>query len=140
MTSPITQHDFLAPEDTLPLLEHLPSLGPVTCIVLHGGCVFEFSGEFPRGQRSEGHLNLMNNGSGFHGHLALAKLHRVRFQDKPHRGRPSYAFVFEDPQAQCLFKVFLGRDAQGEVLAHQLAFFQLLQIQGSLIAQEEKEL
>lgn len=140
MTSQLAQHDYLPCEYTLPLLDHLPSLGPVTCVILHGGCVFEFSGEFPRGQRSESHLNLSNNGSGFHGHLSLAAMHRVRFQDRPHMGRASYAFVFEDKQEHCLFKVFLGRDSQGEVLPDQLKFFQQLRLQGSLIAQGEQNL
>ncbi|MFT4768618.1 MAG: putative heme utilization carrier protein HutX [Glaciecola sp.] len=134
MNNPLSQHDYLSCEDTLALLSHLPSVGPITCVILHGGCVFEFSGEFPRGQCSESHLNLTNNGTGFHGHLSLSKLHRVRFQDRPHMDRASYAFVFEDEQEQCLFKVFLGRNTQGEVLADQLAFFQQLRLQGSLSA------
>ncbi|EED33985.1 conserved hypothetical protein [gamma proteobacterium NOR5-3] len=137
MTSQLAQHDYLRPEDTPALLDHLPTLGPITCVILHGGCVFEFSGDFPGGQRSESHLNLNNNGSGFHGHLSLGAMHRVRFQDRPHMGRASYAFVFENDQGQCLFKVFLGRDANGEVFEDQLAFFQQLRLQGSMTAHRE---
>jgi putative heme iron utilization protein len=43
----------------------------------------------------------------------------VRFQDKPHRGRASYAFVFEDGEGATVFKVFLGRDDRGEILSDQ---------------------
>jgi putative heme iron utilization protein len=47
----------------------------------------------------------------------------VRFQDRPHRGRASYAFVFEDAAGNTVFKVFLGRGDDGEILPEQLDAF-----------------
>jgi putative heme utilization carrier protein HutX len=121
---------------TLPLLERLPSLGDITCVILHGGCVFEFSGPFPSGTIASGYYNLNGSKPGFHGHLSLDAMTRVRFQDRPHRGRASYAFVFEDAKGRCLFKVFLGRDSKGEVYASQLQFFQELRATHQIPAQE----
>jgi hypothetical protein len=120
----------------LPLLQRLPALGGITCVILHGGCVFEFSGPFPTGTVANGFYNLQGSKPGFHGHLSLEAMARVRFQDRPHRGRASYAFVFEDARSRCLFKVFLGRDASGEVIASQLAFFRSLRATHQLPAQE----
>jgi putative heme utilization carrier protein HutX len=107
----------------LPLLRRLPDLGDITCVILHGGCVFEFSGPFPAGSVASGFYNLQGSKPGFHGHLSLDAMARVRFQDRPHRGRASYAFVFEDARSRCLFKVFLGRDENRDGIASQLAFF-----------------
>lgn len=114
----------------LPLLQRLPDLGPMTTIVFNGGCVFEFKGPFPPGSIAGAFYNLEGTRPGFEGHLRLESLARVRFQDRLHRGRPSYAFVFEDEAGQTVFKVFLGRDEQGEIYPDQLAFFEGVRADG----------
>lgn len=114
----------LQQDQVLPLLQALPHWGYTVTIVFSGGCVFEFKGPFPEGEPAEGFYNLDGPTPGFHGHLRLEALARVRFQDKPHRGRDSYAFVFEDAQGNTVFKVFLGRDSSGEIIAAQLEEFQ----------------
>ena len=86
------------------LLEQISDWGSMTTIVIHGGSVFEFTGPFPKATVAEG------------------------FQTKPHRGRESYAFVFEDANGDVIFKVFLGRDEKGELIASQREkFYQLMQ-------------
>lgn len=110
------------------LLEQISEWGSMTTIVIHAGSVFEFSGAFPRGSVAEGFYNLQADGHGFHGHLNLQKVKQISFQTKPHRGRESYAFVFEDADGAVIFKVFLGRDEQGELLLSQREkFYQLMQ-------------
>ena len=100
----------------------------MTTIVIHGGSVFEFGGPFPQGSVAEGFYNLQADGNGFHGHLNLQKIEQISFQTKPHRGRESYAFVFEDANGDVIFKVFLGRDEQGELISSQRdKFYQLMQ-------------
>lgn len=110
------------------LLEQLPHWGSVTTIVIHGGSVFEYTGLFPNGTQAEGFFNLKADGNGFHGHLNLQKVEQISFQTKPHRGRESYAFVFEEANGDVIFKVFLGRDEKGELIASQReTFYQLMQ-------------
>jgi putative heme utilization carrier protein HutX len=109
----------LGSDQVLPLLRNLPGWGNTVTIVFSGGSVFEFKGPFPRGEEAEGFYNLDGPTPGFHGHLRLDALARVRFQDKPHRGRASYAFVFEDRSGNTVFKVFLGRNELGEILPEQ---------------------
>ncbi len=113
----------LGREQVLPLLRALPAFGNTVTIVFAGGCVFEFKGTFPGGEIAEGHYNLDGPVPGLHGHLRLDSLQRVRFQDRPHRGRASYAFVFEDEPGNTVFKVFLGRGQDGEVPGEQLETF-----------------
>lgn len=110
------------------LLKQLSGWGSVTTIVLHGGSVFEYTGPFPKGTVAEGFYNLQAATSGFHGHLNLQKVEQISFQTNPHRGLESYALVFEDSKGEVIFKVFLGRDEQGELLSSQREkFYQLMQ-------------
>ncbi len=116
----------LSADDILPLLRSLPSWGPLTTIVFASGCVFEFKGSFPPGEAAAGFYNLEGPVPGFHGHLRLEALSRVRFQERPHRGRESRALVFLSPAGKTVFKVFLGRDEQGDIRADQRERFNAL--------------
>ena len=124
--------EALSQEEILPLLQYLPTLGKTTTVILHGGSVFEFKGVFPEGSIANGFYNLDGNGLGFEGHLNLEQLHRVVFQDRPHRGRASYAFVFQREDGKIVFKVFLGRDVDGEIFEDQLQFFNALRESGQM--------
>lgn len=128
----------LTAETALPLLRKLSTIGDTTTVILHGGCVFEFKGPFPAGEVAEGFYNLDGPVPGFHGHLRLDAMARIRFQDRPHRGRASYAFVFEDAAGKSLFKVFLGRDDSGEIYPEQLNFFNKLRERGQSLLDEEQ--
>ena len=133
----IENPDYLSRDQVLPLLAALPGLGNTTTVILHGGCVFEFKGPFPGGSVAEGFYNLHGTRPGFEGHLRLEAMARVHFQDRPHRGRASYAFVFEDENGRGLFKVFLGRDESGDIIPEQLTFFDRLRRSRDLSTIEE---
>lgn len=122
----------LAGDQAEPLLGLLASWQNTTTIVIHGGCVFEYKGCFPAGSIAQGFYNLHSDGEGFEGHLNLDVIDRISFQDKLHRGRQSYAFVFENKAGECIFKVFVGRDAQGELHASQVEAFQQIRQRGSV--------
>ncbi len=113
-------------EAVLPLLQALPDWGPVTTIVFAYGCVFEFKGAFPDGEKAGGYYNLRGPLPGFHGHLRLDTLAAVRFQQRPHRGRESMALVFTTRAGESVFKVFLGRDANGDIVSTQRERFERL--------------
>jgi putative heme utilization carrier protein HutX len=109
------------------LLRALSTWGNTTTIVLQGGCVFEFKGVFPMGTIAQGFYNLNGSNPGFHGHIRLQSIACISFQDKPHRGRESYAFVFRDSNDEIIFKVFLGRQRDGQLIAHQVVEFKRIQ-------------
>ncbi len=111
--------------EALALLQQISTWGNTTTIVLHGGCVFEFKGDFPAGNIAEGYYNLKGT-TGFEGHLNLDAIKTIQFQSKNHRGRESHALVFADKNNDTIFKIFLGRDANGELLKHQLEKFEQL--------------
>ncbi len=111
------------------LLEDLSSWGDFTTIVFAGGSVFEFKGPFPKGTIGHGFYNLEGPTPGLHGHLNLEKVSRIDFQVKPHRGVDSYAFVFKTESDDIIFKVFLGRDENRNIISHQLEKFKAYQEQ-----------
>ncbi|CAA0078582.1 Uncharacterised protein [BD1-7 clade bacterium] len=109
------------------LLQSLSEWGKLTTIIFAGGSVFEFKGPFPKGSEAHGYYNLDSGGEGFEGHLNLERVAHIVLESKLRRGRPAYCFVFADDADSTLFKIFLGRDAQGDIFAHQLQPFQALQ-------------
>lgn len=98
----------------------------VTTIVQHGGSVFEYLGPFPPGEIGSGFYNFGDGQGGFHGHLNLALIDHITFQDKPHAGRDSYAFVFRNEKREVIFKIFLGRDEAGTIIPEQLTRFKAI--------------
>lgn len=110
------------------LMRELSTWSNTTTVILHGGCVFEFKGAFPEGSIAEGFYNLDGPVPGFHGHISLKAISTIGFQERTHRGRESYAFTFQDKNDQNIFKVFLGRDSNGELLPEQVNAFQRIKI------------
>lgn len=123
----MTEQSYLQGQESENLLKVLTTWGNTTTIILHSGCVFEFKGVFPDGKKAEGFYNLKGNNSGFEGHLNLSLVDRISFQVNQHRGRDSYAFVFENSQQETIFKVFVGRDEQGQLIATQVEAFKRIQ-------------
>lgn len=105
------------------LMRELSGWGNTTTIILHSECVFEFKGTFPQGDLSEGFYNLNSHSSGFGGHINLNVIDSIAFQSRTHRGHESHAFVFQDRYGDAIFKVFLGRDTDGNLLPKQVENF-----------------
>lgn len=116
----------------VPLLVQLADWSALTTIVQFGGCVFEYKGRFPSGSIAHGYYNFGQGPEGFQGHINLAAIQGVTFQDKLHRGRSSYAFCFVDEQEQVIFKIFLGRDSAGELLPDQVEAFHQIRTSGQI--------
>lgn len=109
------------------LLKELTTWGDLTTIILHGGSVFEFKGPFPDGSNAEGFYNLKGTRPGFEGHLNLSLVDKINFQVRQHRGRDSYAFVFANAKNEPIFKVFIGRDDEGQLIQSQVEAFERIQ-------------
>lgn len=127
MTATSAQQDLNLSGDLAEmLLGQIANWGDVTTIILHLGSVFEFKGPFPCGQLYSGFYNFGSGSKGFQGHINLGQIAFIRFQQKPHRGRESYALVFENKDQHIIAKIFLGRDQGGNIYGHQLNEFKRL--------------
>jgi len=114
------------------ILEQFPTWGDMVTIVLHAGCVFEYKGPFPPGEVGRGFYNLKGTRPGFEGHLRLDAIDHIGFQDRRHAGRSAHALTFNDAEGNNLFKVFLGRDENGDLWPEQLEAYEALRVQGDI--------
>lgn len=113
----------LSQERLLELLTLVSEMGHVTTIIFSSGSVFENKGVFPKGTLGHGFYNFGTGQLGFQGHLNIEKIASVELQTKQHRGREARSFNFHHENGDLVFKVFLGRDESGEMLANQVKIF-----------------
>lgn len=111
------------------ILTELPQWGEVTIIIEKAGSFFEIKETFPIGKSAYGYYNL-NLGEetvkAFHGHLKLVHIKYIALVSKPLKGKETHAIVFISDKNQVVFKVYLGRNKQGEIYPDQIERFQKL--------------
>ncbi|QEW08533.1 heme utilization cystosolic carrier protein HutX [Nitrincola iocasae] len=108
------------------ILQDVAHWGAVTTIVERDGSIFEFKGSLPEGKPGFGYYNLMGEAGQLHGHLKLDAITHIALLSKPLRGKEAHAIVFYNRAGACVFKIYLGRDPQGVIYAHQLQAFNRL--------------
>ncbi|ACF00931.1 heme utilization cystosolic carrier protein HutX [Rhodopseudomonas palustris] len=106
-------------------MNDIATWGEVTLIVHTEDAIFEFTGEVPRGEISRGYFNLMQP-KGLHGHLRHDRCGALAFVERPFMGKASAFVAFLNRDGGIMFKVFVGRDANRELRADQLARFHAL--------------
>lgn len=109
------------------ILSDLADWGPVTTIVHSFGSIFEVKASLPKGKNARGYYNLMGREGQLHGHLKLDLIGHIALVSKPVNGRDSHYFGFFTHQGDSVFKVYLGRDEQRQLLPDQVARFKALQ-------------
>ncbi|MGP8306012.1 heme utilization cystosolic carrier protein HutX [Vibrio sp. YIC-376] len=109
------------------ILEYLAGFGPVTTIVHSFGSIFEVKAPFPKGKVARGYYNLMGREGELHGHLKLENIKHVALVSKPFMGRESHYFGFFSECGSNIFKVYLGRNKQRELIEEQVAAFRAMQ-------------
>ncbi|MFC0309870.1 heme utilization cystosolic carrier protein HutX [Gallibacterium trehalosifermentans] len=111
------------------ILNELPQWGQVTTIIEKAGSIFEIKETFPIGKSAYGYynLNLGQESQGvFYGHLKLDQVKYIALVSKPLRGKATHAIIFISEQKQVIFKIYLGRNEQGEIFPDQLERFKQL--------------
>ncbi|MTI17115.1 heme utilization cystosolic carrier protein HutX [Rhodobacteraceae bacterium RKSG542] len=103
------------------IIQALPSLGEVTTVCNTGSMIFEVSGVFPEGTYARGFYNLKKTAGGFSGHIKADACTSIVFMERPFFTSKTASINFFDAIGACYLKVFLKRDADGNILADQLA-------------------
>jgi putative heme utilization carrier protein HutX len=115
----------LAPGDAfIPAMDDIAGWGDVTVIV-HTEDGIMVGGPVPKGQVARGYFNLMGR-TGFHGHLRHERCGAIAFVERPFMNRTSCLLLFLNRDGGVMFKVFVGRDENGELKADQLEKFRAL--------------
>jgi heme iron utilization protein len=103
----------------------LAQWGPVTFIVHSEDGVFETKASLPPGEEGRGYFNLHGD-SPLSGHIRAERCASIYFIDRLFFGRRSCSLAFINQKGEAMFKVFVGRDAQRELLSDQVIRFERL--------------
>lgn len=99
--------------------------GHVLFIVHTDDIVLECEGALPPGTSSHGYFNIHGD-SPIGGHIKASNCTRIVFVDRPFHGRRSCSVQFLNAAGNAMFKVFVRRDKQRELLADQVKLFENL--------------
>ena len=103
----------------------LTTWGTVLFIVHTEDIVLECEGVLPPGTSSRGYFNIHGD-SPIGGHIKASNCARIVFVDRAFHGRRSCSVQFLNAAGNAMFKVFVRRDKQRELLAEQVALFEAL--------------
>jgi putative heme utilization carrier protein HutX len=116
---------FAPGSDFVAVMNKISRWGDVTLIVHTDDGIMEFTGPVAAGKVSGDYYNVMAR-EGFHGHLRHQRCSAIAFVRRPFMGRASAFIAFFNAEGAIMFKVFVGRDEKRELLADQLAAFEVL--------------
>ena len=105
------------------VLTRVATIGPVMVLIHTADSIFEISGDFPTGETSHGYYNLHGGKSGLHGHLKPEKCQSIYFVERPFMKRDTASILFMNQEGNAIFKIFLGRNEDGQIRPEQLAAF-----------------
>jgi len=106
----------------------LTGWGVVLFLVHTRDGVFEIKASLPKGEHGRGYFNIHGD-SPLGGHLRADRCESIWFVDRAFFGRRSCSLVFVSVDGDAMFKVFVGRDAERNLDASQLAKFEALRAQ-----------
>lgn len=101
----------------------LTTWGTVLFIVHTEDIVLECEGALPPGTSSHGYFNIHGD-SPIGGHIKASNCARIVFVDRAFHGRRSCSVQFLNAAGNAMFKVFVRRDSQRELLKEQLRHFE----------------
>ena len=123
------EHRAILPGSMLAqVLNALTGWGEVLFIVHTPDIVLECAGTIPPGSFARGYFNLHGD-SPIGGHIKADHCAHIVFVSRPFMGRPSRSLQFFNAAGEAMFKVFVRRDKERNLLAEQVARFDALRAQ-----------
>ncbi|SGY99258.1 heme utilization cystosolic carrier protein HutX [Moritella viscosa] len=126
---PEQEVNMLPAEQAQRLLSDIANWGKVTCIIEVSGFVFEVKAPFPKGRNAYGYYNLSHDSVGLQGHLKLKNVSAIALLTRKVQGKLSYYVQFFDHDGNSVFKIYLGRDKDGQIIPEQITRFHALSTQ-----------
>ncbi|MGC3837319.1 heme utilization cystosolic carrier protein HutX [Moritella viscosa] len=126
---PEQEVNMLPAEQAQRLLSDIANWGKVTCIIEVSGFVFEVKAPFPKGRNAYGYYNLSHDSVGLQGHLKLENVSAIALLTRKVQGKLSYYVQFFDHDGNSVFKIYLGRDKDGQIIPEQITRFHALSTQ-----------
>ncbi|MEM8971287.1 MAG: heme utilization cystosolic carrier protein HutX [Pseudomonadota bacterium] len=104
------------------IMADLTTWGEVLLIVHTPNIVLECKGVIPSGSHSHGYFNIHGDGP-IGGHIKADRCDAIAFVARNFMGRASCSVQFFDKDGDAMFKVFVRRDENREMLADQVTKF-----------------
>jgi heme iron utilization protein len=104
------------------IMQALTQWGEVLFIVHTPDIVLECAGKIPPGSFGRGYYNLHGD-SPIGGHFKADNCKRIAFVSRPFMGRASRSLQFFNGAGEAMFKVFVRRDAERNLLPDQVRIF-----------------
>lgn len=104
------------------VMEDLTSWGDLMMIVHTRNIVLECKGPVPPGSYGRGYFNIHGD-SPIGGHIKADRCANIAFVSRPFMGRESCSIQFFDHEGEAMYKVFVGRDKDRNLIHEQVARF-----------------
>lgn len=122
---PAEHHTLVAGERFDDVMADLQTWGEVLFIVHTPDIVLECAGTIPPGTVGRGYYN-MHGDSPIGGHIKFENCTSIAFVSRPFMGRPSCSVQFFNGAGEAIFKVFVRRDKERNLLPEQVQRFHAL--------------
>ena len=123
--TPEERRRFIAAERFEALWQELADWGTVLFIVHTPDIVLECEGSLPVGSFGHGYYNIHGD-SPIGGHIKAGNCKAIYLVDRQFHGRRSCSVQFFNGAGEAMFKVFVRRNAERELLPDQVARFDVL--------------
>lgn len=108
------------------VIEDISTWGKILMIKITPPFVIEIKDFMPTGTYGHGYYNFDSKNSSISGHLKVDDIKKIAFETKNHRGMLSHSVVFYDKNEEHIFKIFVTRDENKELLQEQVDRFMAL--------------
>lgn len=122
---PEDQRVFVAAERFEALWQEMTGWGNVLFIVHTPDIVLECTGSLPQGTFGHGYFNIHGD-SPIGGHIRAENCRAIFIVDRAFHGKRSCSVQFFNAEGEAMFKVFVRRDKERQLVADQLAAFEAL--------------
>lgn len=99
--------------------------GKITILVNTPDIIFEFAGNLPIASSRHGYYNMQGK-EGFSGHIKSDNCQYIAFVERKFMGSDTAGIIFINGSGEAMFKIFVGRDEQRNLLQSQLSAFRKL--------------
>lgn len=122
---PEGQVTHFPPKRFADVMAGITKLGKITFIVHTDDIVMECKGEVPEGSFGRGYFNIHGN-SPLSGHIKADRCGDIFFISRPLMGRESHSVQFYNQDGGCMYKIYLGRDENRELIPEQVEKYKAL--------------
>ena len=105
------------------IIEDISTWGKILMIKITPSFVIEIKDFMPTGTYGHGYYNFNTKGSSISGHLKASDIEKIVFSSKVHRGMLSHSVSFNDINGEHIFKVFVTRNENREIIKDQFDKF-----------------